>query len=94
MSVAHNITNLREQSGLTRQELADAAGLTRSAILKIEKGDRYPNAHTLTQIAAALNVSNEDLLGSRTFLVLHQHDEGYLILEDPSDHSKWFARKV
>lgn len=58
------IRNLRLKRGLSVPELAAAAGITASALNRIEKGVRTtgPRMDTLRNLAAALEVSVEDLL--------------------------------
>lgn len=58
-----NLKQLREARGLSRQELADMAGISSAAIGYYETGKREPQASTLVSIAAALHVSVDDLLG-------------------------------
>ena len=42
---------IREQSGLTQQQMADKLGISRSAVGMYEKGEREPNFETLELIA-------------------------------------------
>ena len=52
------ITVLRKQKGWSQQELADAAGLTRQHIGRIEKGELVSVAYvTIQQIAEALGMT-------------------------------------
>lgn len=55
---------LRVRAGLTRDELATKAvpPLSRSTVLKIEKGERVPNADTLKRLAHGLNITSDELL--------------------------------
>jgi len=54
---------LRKQHGMTLQQVADAAGFSRSLISKIETGSVSPPVATLTRLAAALGVTVSHLLG-------------------------------
>lgn len=47
---------LRDESGLTQVELADAAGLTSTAIARYERGERQPAWPAVLALAAALDV--------------------------------------
>lgn len=49
----------REQQGMSQSDLANAAGVGRSIISKIEKGQKQTHLATLTKIANALNLSQE-----------------------------------
>ena len=53
---------LRIRAGLSRDDLAGLAGMSRSAVLKIEKGERTPSAQSLKKLANALDISTEELL--------------------------------
>lgn len=52
----------REAQQLQRQELADAAGLSRMSIANIEAGRQRPPLHRVALIAAALDCDVTDLL--------------------------------
>ena len=52
------ITVLRKMAGISQQELADRAGLTRQHIGRIEKGELVSVAYvTIQQIAEALDLT-------------------------------------
>lgn len=53
---------IREQHGLTQDELAQRVGMSLSQIHRLEKGSQ-PNADTLVKLAQALDVSVDYLLG-------------------------------
>lgn len=57
--------HIREQSGLTQQQLADKLGISRSAVGMYEKGEREPNFETLELIADTFNVDMNYLLGKK-----------------------------
>jgi len=57
------ITHFRELQGMSLSALADAAGLAKSYLAKLEKGDvENPGLKTLSAIARALDVTVADLL--------------------------------
>ncbi|NVK32582.1 MAG: helix-turn-helix transcriptional regulator [Gammaproteobacteria bacterium] len=53
------ISALRKYRGLTMQQLADAVGVSKSYISKLENGDKQGSIETLKAIAQALNVDLE-----------------------------------
>jgi len=53
--LAREVFNLRAESGLTQQELADRAGTHQSRISKIESAELDVRLSTLIEIAEALN---------------------------------------
>lgn len=57
------LSELRTKNGLSQQKFADMLNLTKSALSNYEKGNREPNFATLINIANALNVSLDYLLG-------------------------------
>ena len=66
MKPKHNIRNTLKRhrllaDGMTQQNLADLAGVTRQTILSIEKGRYSPTIGLALQLASILGVSVEDL---------------------------------
>ncbi len=77
-SFGNRLRQLREAAGLTREQLAERAGMTAHGIAALERGRRQrPYPHTVRALAAALGLSEEqraalaDALPSRT----HAHVE-------------------
>ena len=60
--VSKNIRKLRKEKGYSQEELALRAGLKRSYMGHIERGDKNVTLTTLRQIALALNVNPSVLL--------------------------------
>ena len=57
------VKKLREQRGLTQQQLADRAGLTNDTISNYERGRRTdPPVSVVYAVANALDVTVDDLL--------------------------------
>ena len=56
---------IREQSGLTQQQMADKLGVSRSAIGMYENGEREPNFENLELIDDTFNVDMNYLLGKK-----------------------------
>lgn len=52
----------REKQGLNQAELADKAGLDRTYIGGIERGERNPSLNSIYKIANALKIEPEKLL--------------------------------
>ena len=61
--VGDRVRELRTAAGLTQAQLADRAGLHRTFIGSVERGERNVALLSLRRIAAALRVSPAELLG-------------------------------
>lgn len=63
--MAEYITNavytLRTKKGLTQEELAEKAGITRQTVISIEKGHYTPSVLLALKIASVFRVSVEDV---------------------------------
>jgi transcriptional regulator with XRE-family HTH domain len=53
---AGKLRSLRTAAGMTQQALADAAGLNKHAVVKLEAGNREPSWATVRALARALGV--------------------------------------
>jgi len=56
------IKALRESKGLTKENLADMAGIHRTTIGLLERGERFPTLQLSTQLANALGLSLGELI--------------------------------
>jgi len=56
------LQQLRRQTGLSQEQLADLASLHRTEIGMLERGIRLPRIDTLLKLAGALGTSPSDLL--------------------------------
>ncbi len=63
MKIGDRIRLIREQRGLTRQQLAERIDTSVGIIYFYEKNRKIPSAEILKRIAEALNVSADYLLG-------------------------------
>lgn len=63
MKFSEKIKNLRQNTGLTQQELSVHIGITASAIGYLENGQRDPTGSTLIAYAKFFNVSIDSLVG-------------------------------
>ena len=54
------LRSLREERGLTQYKLAQKAGLTPSAVSRLESGSRNPSRKTLVRLAQALELGPEE----------------------------------
>lgn len=61
--IGKRIKTFRNSAGLTQEQLAEKTTISLSAIGKYEIGERTPKHETLEEIAKALEVSVDDLIG-------------------------------
>lgn len=60
--IGRNIARHREPTGLSQEDCGLRAGLHRTAVGQLERGERIPRADSLIRIAGALGCSPCDLL--------------------------------
>ena len=65
--VTNKVYQLRNQAGVTQQQLADAVGVTRQTVIAIEKGNYTPSVLLAIKIAKFFKRSVEEIFiyGSR-----------------------------
>ena len=64
MTTGERIRNARKRAGMTQKELADRLGVQFQNVSSLERDERSPKFETLKKIAAALDVSVGELLGT------------------------------
>lgn len=60
--LAENVRRLRQETGLSQEELADRAGLHRTYISSVERGQRNVTLENIFNIAHALGAEPADLV--------------------------------
>jgi transcriptional regulator with XRE-family HTH domain len=60
--VGRNVKRIRQEKGLTQEQLAETSGFSQQYISGLEQGRRNPTVVTLYELAIALGVSYLDLL--------------------------------
>ena len=61
-AVGRAIRALRTSQGLSQEQFAELAGVHRTQVGFLERGERTPGVHTLIQAARALKTTASDLL--------------------------------
>lgn len=61
--LSSRIRELRERMKLSQARLAEAMGVTQTAVYKWENGQSEPDVHKLRQLSAFFGVSMDDLCG-------------------------------
>ena len=60
-ALASRIKELRDQKGISQEELAHRAGLSRTGMGFLETGKRWPRLDTLMKVADGLNITLDEL---------------------------------
>jgi len=74
MDFNEKLQNLRNQKGLTQEELAEFLFVSRTAISKWESGRGFPNIESLKAISKFFSVSIDELLSGEELLVIAEKD--------------------
>lgn len=61
-TLARNLRLLRAQRGISQERLADLAGLHRTYVGSVERGERNVSIDNIEKLAAALGVAVADLV--------------------------------
>jgi transcriptional regulator with XRE-family HTH domain len=61
-ALAIRIKELRDKKGISQEELAHRAGLSRTGMGFVETGKRWPRLDTLMKVAQGLSVTVDELL--------------------------------
>lgn len=81
--IGHNLKRLRRERGLSQEGLAEAAGLSRDTIAKLEQGRRRgERTSTLMRLANALDVELTELTGKRERLGADRNGGSVLAVRD------------
>jgi transcriptional regulator with XRE-family HTH domain len=62
--VGRNVKRVRQEKGLTQEQLAELSGFSQQYISGLEQGRRNPTIVSLYELATALGVSHMELLRS------------------------------
>lgn len=63
MHLSDNLKRIREERGISQEELAERCGMSKSQLSKLETGSqKNPHLETVVTISSALGVSMEELV--------------------------------
>ncbi|MBX2856645.1 MAG: XRE family transcriptional regulator [Rhodobacteraceae bacterium] len=62
LALAERLTVLRQESGLTLEEVAAVSGVSRATLSRIERGQTSPTAHVLGRLCACYRVTMSEML--------------------------------
>lgn len=86
---------LRGEKNMSQQELADALGISKSAVNMYERGERQPNFETLETIADFFNVDIDYLLGrttKTTTIIKPQSDSEYYLNQKTAEMADFLMK--
>ena len=63
LNLGQRIANIRRAKGISQLRLAEMADISKEHLSNLERGNKLPSAKTLAQIASALDVSLDTLVG-------------------------------
>lgn len=90
-SVGLNIKHYRKEKGLTQTELANKIGKTLRTVQKYESGEILPSINNVYEIAKALEVFSDDIIGGEcevyTFYDVNRDDKKEMI-NHPSHYNQ------
>lgn len=72
--IGDNIKRLMKENGYTQKQLAIRSGCTESAISKYANNEREPSIKALKNLAIALGVTVDELLGNATLDVVPREE--------------------
>ena len=78
MFIGKRLRELRQQKGLTQQQLGDMVNVTKVSICCYENNTRVPNLETLEDLTKVLNVEANYFLGN-DIKVIKESDTNYTI---------------
>lgn len=73
-----NLGRYREQAGLSQEQLAEKAGLHRTGISEIEKGERVCGIDTLAKLCGALEIELDTLMEGIDWIPAEGSTDGHL----------------
>lgn len=74
MEFNEKLQQLRKQSNLTQEQLAEKLYVSRTAISKWESGKGYPNIESLRSVSEIFAVSIDDLLSNSELIILAESE--------------------
>jgi transcriptional regulator with XRE-family HTH domain len=90
-TIGERIRNERVMWGMTQEELAEATGIDRDKISRIETSDRQVRVDELTKLADTFEVSVEHLVRDREAITYQRVD---LNRPETQEAQRWFEQCV
>lgn len=81
MSIGKNIRKIREQKGITQQQLAELVNMHRSNYSKVESGERELSVTALTKVAKHFGMTLDELVNFKGKVPTEENIEDKTIIE-------------
>ena len=90
VKIANKLYELRKQSGISQEELADKIGVSRQAVSKWERAEASPDTDNLILLAKIYNVSLDDIISEEDVKEAEKVErvEAEIVDEDEDDDDK------
>ena len=90
VKIANKLYELRKQSGISQEELADKIGVSRQAVSKWERAEASPDTDNLILLAKIYNVSLDDIISEEDITEAEKVEkvEAEVVDEDEDDDDK------
>src|SRR6266576_2179468 len=85
MSFKDTIRQLREKTGASQQDVADAIGIARATYASLEAGRRDPNLGEITSLAKYHEIAIHELIEGATINFIHEPTVEYTRTATPHD---------
>ena len=90
--IGRRIKDLRQRNGLTQQELADRAELTKGFISQLEQGQVTPSLITLLDLIECLGTTPSDFFKSTgTEKIVFRESDSYEKIDEEGNSSTWIV---
>ncbi len=94
MGFAENLRQIRKKKGLSQEELAELAEVSRQAVSKWEQGEGYPETEKLLLLASVLGTSLDSLMTGQIPGPQAKSITGTLVITSPHEHVVAACHKV
>ena len=85
VKIANKLYELRKQSGISQEELADKIGVSRQAVSKWERAEASPDTDNLILLAKIYNVSLDDIISEEDITEAQKEEKVEVVDSDDDD---------
>ncbi len=89
--IGKKIKNLRNENGLTQEELADRTELTKGFISQLERGLTAPSVATLSDIVECLGTDLSEFFHEEDIQIIHKKDDYFEKIDEEGNSVSWLV---